>query len=83
MSNSTYNSLKERHIYRFRGLLLEAAYCDVWTLNLLTERGEYIPVEHGVLIAYELRADGSWDSVHHSSYQAGKCGRFPTEIQWK
>ncbi len=28
--------------------------------------GEYIAVEQGALIAYELRADGSWESVHHS-----------------
>lgn len=66
MSNGTYNSLIEGHVYRFCGLLLEAAHCDVWTLNLLTERGEYVPVEHGALIAYELRADGSWDTVHYS-----------------
>jgi hypothetical protein len=64
MGNKTCTRLMEGHIYRLGDLLLEAACCDGWTLNVLTNSGEYVPVTDGSLIAYELRPDGQWDRVY-------------------
>jgi len=64
MSSSTFTSLTENHVYRLGNLLLEAALCDVWTLIVLTDDGEHVPRQHGALIAYQLRADGFWDSLY-------------------
>jgi hypothetical protein len=66
MSNNTNAGLIEGHVYSYGNLLLEAAYCDSWTLNLLTALGEDVPDTDGSLIAFELRADGQWDSVYCS-----------------
>lgn len=62
---STTNDFVEYHVYQLGNLLLEAAYCDVWTLIVLAANGEYTPKADGALAAYQLRDDGLWDSVYH------------------
>lgn len=81
MGNKTYANLIEGHIYQFDDLLLEAACCDVWTLNLLTITGEYVPAAHGALIAYELRTDGLWERVHCSFFPRLPGGELLTFFQ--
>lgn len=66
MNRTTYN-LVEYQVYQFGDLLVEAAYCDVWTLIVLGPNGEYAAKQHGALAAYQLRDDGLWDSVYHCS----------------
>ena len=62
--SSTFTSLTDNHVYRLGNLLLEAAFCEVWTLILLTDKGEHITRRHGALIAYQLRPDGFWDMLY-------------------
>ena len=65
MNGGTLANLKEYHVYKLDGMLVEAACCEVWTLIVLRENGEYIPKEHGALVAFQLRSDGVWDSLYH------------------
>ena len=64
MSSNIFTGLTENCVYELGNLLLEAAYCDGWTLIVVTPSGGHVTRQHGALVAYQLRDDGLWDSVH-------------------
>jgi hypothetical protein len=75
MPPTTYTPLCASHVYELGSQLLEACWLDdasTWRLYLLDERGEYVNETQGLLMAYELRTDGSgaWDRLHYAQIAA-------------